>query len=232
MNTNYYVYIHVLEDDTVFYVGLGQNDRALDVKGRTETWKEYYNPKCKYAIVKDNLTLEEGCILEQKLIKQYGRLCDNTGTLTNIQLGGHCPNLDYYLSTAIFSLDFYGNIIKAYSNIKEAQDIDKFSMSSIRYCLKGNLTSHKKHQFIKQVDYLEPSKHIHISIVKKNEKEKIPIVAIKKTKWSAIVIKEYDDILELKDTEYSIEAVKLCLKESHRTHKKLHWFNKTNLVEE
>ena len=224
MNTNYYVYIHVLENNTPFYVGIGQNNRAFDLSGRTQAWKKYYTDKCKYAIVEENLTLEDACIIEQNLIKKYGRLCDNTGTLVNKQLGGLIPFIDFYLNTSIFALDFYGNIIKAYNNIKEAKDIDGFMLSNIKCCLENKHTSHRKHQFIKQSDYIKPDKHIHISIIKKNEKEKIPIIAVKKTKWKETIIKEYDDILDLKDTEYSVAAVKLCLQKKLRTHKKLHWY--------
>ena len=224
MKKDYYVYIHVLEDDTPFYVGMGQNNRASDLTGRTEAWKKHYNTNCKYAIVEENLTLEQACSIEQNLIKKYGRLCDNTGTLVNKQLGGLIPFIDFYLNTSIFALDFYGNIIKAYNNIKEAKDIDGFIMSSIKCCLENKNTSHRKHQFIKQVDFIRPDKHIHISIIEKNKKERIPIIAVKKTKWREVIIKEYNDILDLKNTEYSITAVKHCLQNKQRTHKKLHWY--------
>lgn len=223
MNNNYYVYIHVLENNTPFYVGLGQNKRALSISGRTNSWKKLYNNKCKYAIIKENLSLFEANILEKELITKYGKLCDNTGTLVNIQNGGLCPNIDYYLNTSIYSLDLLGNIIKEYNNIKEAQDLDNFKMSAIKQCLMGKRTTYIGYQFIKQQNYINSINHIHKSILINNNKVKIPITAIKKTKWHTIVVKKYEDIKDVINDNYSINAVKLCLKEPKRKHKNLYW---------
>ena len=72
---NYYVYLHVKEDDgTVFYVGKGTKLRWCVSNSRTLHWK---NTASKHGvichIVAHNLTAEEALILEKKLIASYGR---------------------------------------------------------------------------------------------------------------------------------------------------------------
>lgn len=223
MKNNYYVYIHVLEDNIPFYIGIGQNNRALDLKGRTERWNKAYNNKCKYAIIKDNITLENAEILEKELILKYGRKCDNTGTLVNIQEGGKCPDIEYYLKHPIYLLDLYGNIVKEYKTIKEAQDLDNYLPPIIKKCIEGRQSKHKEFQFIKQKEYTIPTNHIHISIIKKQNKTNISVQSFKKGKWYNIPIKFYNDIEDVKEDGFSVNAIKLCIKEPERKHKGLHW---------
>ena len=87
---NYYVYLHVKEDDgTVFYVGKGTKLRWCVSNSRTLHWK---NTASKHGvichIVAHNLTAEEALILEKKLIASYGRQDQKTGCLVNLTDGG------------------------------------------------------------------------------------------------------------------------------------------------
>ena len=87
---NYYVYLHVKEDDgTVFYVGKGTKLRWCVSNSRTIHWK---NTASKHGvichIVAHNLTAEEALILEKKLIASYGRQDQKTGCLVNLTDGG------------------------------------------------------------------------------------------------------------------------------------------------
>ena len=69
------VYIHKRRDNgEVFYVGMGNRDRAYTDKGRNYLWK--YVSKVygiNVEIVKDGLTKEEALKLESQLIDEYGR---------------------------------------------------------------------------------------------------------------------------------------------------------------
>jgi hypothetical protein len=86
-----YVYSHKNpKTNQIFYIGLGDNKRAWSKK-RNRFWRDYVK---KYGdpivnIIKDNLTLEEACLLEIELIKKYGRReYDIGGILVNRSLGG------------------------------------------------------------------------------------------------------------------------------------------------
>ena len=87
---NYYVYLHVKEDDgTVYYVGKGTKLRCCVSNSRTLHWK---NTASKHGvichIVAHNLTAEEALILEKKLIASCGRQDQKTGCLVNLTDGG------------------------------------------------------------------------------------------------------------------------------------------------
>jgi hypothetical protein len=86
------VYIHRRNDNNeIFYVGIGNNiKRAYEVKNRTNIhWKRIVN-KCGYTIeiINDNLSWLDACNKEKELIKKYGRIDLNEGTLVNMTDGG------------------------------------------------------------------------------------------------------------------------------------------------
>ena len=80
----YYVYQYLQDDGTPYYVGKGKGRRA-------------FKPHAEYApvppieqiqFVATNLTEQESFELERKLILQYGRVDQGTGTLLNRTAGG------------------------------------------------------------------------------------------------------------------------------------------------
>lgn len=88
------VYVHKNpQTRQVFYVGIGVNkERAYKFKGkqRNQYWHNYVK---KYGepiveIIAEFETREQAVELEMRLIAKYGRLCDNSGCLVNITLGG------------------------------------------------------------------------------------------------------------------------------------------------
>jgi hypothetical protein len=95
---NYYVYAHLNPNTKeIFYIGLGTGKRKYEFKaGRN---KHYLNYIKKYGkpiinIIQENLTKEEACLLEIKLITEYGRKdIDPKGILLNKSLGGEGGNL-------------------------------------------------------------------------------------------------------------------------------------------
>lgn len=90
---NAYVYIHKrLDNDEIFYVGIGFSanfSRAYSYSNRNKYW---YNIKIetsiKIIIVYKNLTWAQACKKEIKLIKLIGRQDLKQGTLCNMTSGG------------------------------------------------------------------------------------------------------------------------------------------------
>ena len=90
---NYYLYYHKNPiTKELFYIGIGTNKRAWDfASGRNSHYKNYIK---KYGIpivdiIKENITKEEACSLERKLISEYGmKGIDGEGILLNKSIGG------------------------------------------------------------------------------------------------------------------------------------------------
>lgn len=88
---NCVVYIHKRNiDGMVFYVGISTNlDRPYQNKRRGKFWMDY-TKKYDYTvdIIKTDLSWDDACIMEQYLIKKYGRRDLGEGTLVNMTDGG------------------------------------------------------------------------------------------------------------------------------------------------
>lgn len=86
----YYVYFHYLVgSDKPFYVGMGHGDRCKATDSRNKLWREYRLGKKWFYELKDtNLTYHEACNLEKKYVKQFGKINNGTGILTNLNDGG------------------------------------------------------------------------------------------------------------------------------------------------
>ena len=112
MYNDFYVYgLYYPNTDIIFYVGKGRKAR-IDVSARLlkrPKDKNYFKQNALKLIyqegnsplkkkIKENLTESEALIIEENLIKQYGRICDGTGILTNIARSsshgntGWCPS--------------------------------------------------------------------------------------------------------------------------------------------
>lgn len=78
-----------LNDNSIFYIGIGNEKRPYDKRMRSKFWNNIVN---KYGyiveIVYQNLSWEKACELEKKLIQKYGRRDKNTGCLCNMTDGG------------------------------------------------------------------------------------------------------------------------------------------------
>ena len=84
------IYRHIrLDNNEVFYVGIGKNEnRAYDTR-RSNIWKSITN-KTDYEVqvLKSDLIWEDACELEKILISYYGRRDLGLGTLVNMTDGG------------------------------------------------------------------------------------------------------------------------------------------------
>ena len=90
MKANKVVYIHrKATDGTIFYVGIGNKDRAKQIQGRSHYWKRTVN-KYDYTIhiIEEGLTHQEACESEIALIELIGRRDLGTGYLVNLTNGG------------------------------------------------------------------------------------------------------------------------------------------------
>ena len=90
-----YIYKHTrLDTNEVFYIGAGSDTegkytRAYNRKGRSFSWKDI-GKRVAYQvdIIIDNITWEDACQEEIKLIAKYGRKDLGKGLLTNLTDGG------------------------------------------------------------------------------------------------------------------------------------------------
>ena len=90
MINKYYLYRHIKPNGETFYIGISSNlKRPYEKKARTILWKRIVN---KYGyevqILKQDLSKEEACELEELLISWYGRIDIKTGILCNMTDGG------------------------------------------------------------------------------------------------------------------------------------------------
>lgn len=90
-----YVYSHTRNDlDEIFYIGIGSDDqgkytRAYSKKRRSKFWKDITkNISYSVIILQDNISWEQACLEEKRLINLYGRISLDNGTLCNITDGG------------------------------------------------------------------------------------------------------------------------------------------------
>lgn len=85
------VYKHIRKDNgEIFYIGIGKTKRRITSdSGRNKYWHNIVN-KVGYdwEIIKSNITWKEACIIEQELIKKYGRKDLGEGNLVNMTEGG------------------------------------------------------------------------------------------------------------------------------------------------
>jgi hypothetical protein len=84
------VYRHITKDNnTVFYVGMGNNSRPYTKTKRSSYWKKIVDKHGYYVeVLAENLSFEDAIELEIFLISLYGRKDNKTGVLCNLTDGG------------------------------------------------------------------------------------------------------------------------------------------------
>ena len=85
---NKIVYLHRRKSDGLpMYVGIGSIKRAYNFYSRNDYWKNVYSKHgVTVEILHDNLTWDEACSIEIKLIKEYREKYPDS--MTNISCGG------------------------------------------------------------------------------------------------------------------------------------------------
>ena len=250
---DYYVYEHLLEDGTVFYVGQGCRYRATSPYHRSQSWNEITSVNnYKVVIVKDNLTEQESLVLEAELILKYGRRNKETGTLVNHNDGGiglkgednhfYGVNLsgeangnygNKYdkspLSKAVIMLDVKGNIIQEFGSIMETEELHGYDAACVSGCCLGKRLLHKGMQFIYKCDYIETKDYTY----KAGKTSKQPIVCgTLDSKGDITFIKSYNSCSDVVKDDYNAKCVSACITGSKKTHKNLYWFKIDSLPDE
>jgi hypothetical protein len=88
------VYKHIrLDDESIFYIGIGDKDRPYKKSGRNKHWSNIVNKHgYRVEIIYENVTTSFAIEKEIELIKKYGRLDIGTGGLVNMTDGGEGCN--------------------------------------------------------------------------------------------------------------------------------------------
>ena len=250
--TDYYVYVHQLENDEVFYIEQGCKFRATSPYSRSIRWNEITSKQnYEVLIIKENLTLEDSLKLEKELILKYGRADLNAGTLINHNNGGQGlqgKDNHFYgksfkgedngnfnnkyeknpLSKPIYKLDFNGNIVQSFNSATEAEDKFGYITTCIINCCNKKRGTHYGFQFIRQKDYTEPKNHIYIP----SKTSKQPVVsAIYKGDNKYEIVNYYNSSQEVSKDGFRPKCVSGCLNGTKKTHLSYYWFRVSDLTE-
>ena len=143
-----------LDNNKVFYVGIGNITRAYSKHGRNQYWKNVVNKVgYKVRIIEKNLTWEDACEMEKMLIAFYGRK-----KLTNMTDGGeglqglkHNSESLNKMKEARYKtiIDTNTNII--YKNLTELITVHKLKKEILRTQLNGITVN--KTSFVYLEDY-------------------------------------------------------------------------------
>lgn len=119
------VYFHRnSQTNEVFYVGNGRASRPRCFVGRSDRWNEYVSKHGLpvVEIVQKDLTKDEANDLETRLISQFGRLFDNTGSLLNFHKGGEGAPIKYFGNGAPTSIRVPDDVMDYLMKISEEED--------------------------------------------------------------------------------------------------------------
>jgi|Wag4MinimDraft_6_1082665.scaffolds.fasta_scaffold49745_2 hypothetical protein len=114
-----------LDTGDIFYVGIGTDPRRpYQKKNRNSIWKNITN-KTEYQveILFEDVSWEEACNIEVELIKKYGRMYLNEGTLANMAEGGQCGTVGLKRGPKYFSDEHRQKLSEArLRNLSNRQD--------------------------------------------------------------------------------------------------------------
>ena len=147
------VYIHKRKDnDSIFYVGMGNLKRVTDKKNRNNHWNNVVSKYGYYAeVVAKDLSIDDAYELEMFLISELGRKDLKKGNLVNMTDGGDgCTNWNDYRTKnmieknrdnmkSVSQYDKDGNLVNTYRSISYASKETGLHRQSIRDCAKGKI---------------------------------------------------------------------------------------------
>jgi len=125
------VYLHRRKDDnSIFYVGMGDLKRAYCKKSRSAEWIEEVEKGYVVDIFKSGLSKKEAFELEKSLISEIG-----LSNLVNKTVGGEGGGV-HYNNKEVYQYSLNGDFIKKYSSISKASALTGIHRQNISKCLK------------------------------------------------------------------------------------------------
>jgi len=124
---------HRIDTNQIFYIGIGKSEkRAFDKKSRGKTWRDYIkNHEYSIKILYDNISWEEACEIEKKLIKEIGRRDLGLGPLVNLTDGGDgTPNLSEESRVKMASQKGKFGELNSFYGKKHSGDLSRFGIQN------------------------------------------------------------------------------------------------------
>ena len=148
---NKIVYLHRRNDDnSIFYVGMGNQERVYDKSGRNQYWKNIVRKYgYTYEVIADNLSVEDAYKLEVSLIRKLGRKDLGKGRLVNMTNGGdghNNPNSEVIKTLIeknrknmkpVSQYNRKGELVATYRSLSFASKQTSLSRQHIRDCVNG-----------------------------------------------------------------------------------------------
>lgn len=231
MENNTVVYRHVrLDENQVFYVGIGNTKRAYNNKNRSKWWKKVVN-KTHYRvdILFDNMTREEACEKEMELIQLYGRQDLGTGTLVNMTSGGEGTTSPSPEARRKLSESKLGDKNPMFGIIRSAESKRKLS-EEYRIKLSESKLGDKNPMFGKKISEETRVKYRIARLGKRLSKETIE--KLRKANSKPIIqlsldgefIREWGSAAEAHSTGYfNYSGISKCLRGKNKTHCGYKW---------
>ena len=231
---NYCVYMHVNKINDKKYIGLSSN-----VKRRwASNGKNYYDQvfgtaiqkygwdNFEHIIVKNNLTKQEACDLEQNLIKKYKTKDKKYGY--NRSDGGDCGSKGAFNSQLrrikkVYQYDLDGNFIKEFVSIADAiREVAPTIKNSgnIPSCCNGKRNQAYGFQWSYKYCGSKINKYISKEEITSHKKSK----AVFQYSLNGDFIKKYDSITEAKK-ETGFSGIQACVSGKNKTSGGFQWFS-------
>ena len=231
---NYCVYIHTNKINGKKYIGISSN-----VKKRwANKGKNYYDQvfglaiqkygwdNFEHKIVKNNISKEEACDLEQELIKKYNTRNKELGY--NRSDGGDCGSKGAYNAQLkrikkVYQYDMDGNYIKEFTSIAEAlREVAPHIKSSgnITLCCKGK--RHNAYGF--QWSYEYNGDKIDRCLTREEITSSVMSMPVYQYSLSGDYIREYKSISEAKNIT-GLTGIQYCISGVNKTSGGFQWFN-------
>lgn len=244
------VYAHYYDNENKpFYIGQGTIRRAYQFtkSSRNNNWHNKVKDisKVHVKILYIDIDYNKSIEIEKELIKQYGRLDNNTGCLVNENDGGANSQIgenNYFYgkryigndnpnygnkyelnnnSIPIVQLDIVGRKIKEWASAAQAEEIGKFSAGCISHCCNGKRTIHKGYQWKYLKDY-DSTKDNSYKPGKTNDRI---YIAVNLTTNEVIIFNNIKEAIKYGFTRSKVSAVVTGRNKSHKGFKFIDFFN-------
>jgi hypothetical protein len=222
-----YVYSHTrLDKDEIFYIGIGSDKdykRAYSIKGRNSYWYRLIR-KVDYRvdILINNITWEEACKEEVRLIKQYGRK-KYGGTLVNVTEGGEGFKSNHSQKTKDQIRDFYKG--KSYEQIygEERAAEQRENRRKGVACVWQRRTEEQKKEIFKKISEKTTGRKLSQEAINNLVEGRRKYRNIKCYTLDNVYVKTYKVLEDVAADGFTRQGVRFCLVGQNASHKKHLW---------